>query len=1166
MKKWLCVLLALIMLIGCFPAAYAEEGKTMITDPRTCGLTDPLGINTETPVFAWKMVSNRIGARQTAYRIVVKTASGEQVWDSGKVESSLSTEIRYEGSALAPQTAYAWEVTVTDENGNDWTSEKNSFETAFMNGSQDAWAGAQWIGSAEYPLDAASAAVFDLSMTMQLDEENPKAGIVFGGGDYRLTNKAYNVWGTETDESCVRLEIDVSDPNQPLLNVYAVGFPTTLQNGTKEEPVQKEENDPSEADYVLELAEFLAPEEAYKPITVRVETAEYGTSNLHIQINGQNITKSGYITLNPLGADISYNSYPNLYGIGFAVPAGSAVTFTDVKVMNPGQYSDPVELFGKETGATYSIFEGLDGVKVSGDEITVGKETDTLVFADPSWGSMPIVRTEFKLDLEKKIEKARLYVSAEGLYDFALNGSEVTDTWFNPGDEEYRVWMPYQIYDVTALVQNGDNAMGAQLTEGWWTGQTSYYAYNYNFYGSREALLARLDVTYEDGTVDTVVTDPDTWSYTMNGPVRYASLYHGERYDSRLEAEVRRWSEPVELSNPDIWKHAVEIPQSYSFELVTRDDSPAHVVRSKAAVEALGESREGSGTYIYDMGENVIGVPRIEIPAEFVEKGKTVIVRYAEILYPDLDEYVEKGINGMMMVENLRAAFVTDFYTAGDNGIVIEPHFTFHGYRYLEISGLTKELPKENISMLVLSSIENTATYESSNELVNRLFANVQNSQTSNFLSIPTDCPQRNERLGWTGDAQVFSTAASYNADVYNFYHNWMKTFRVEQGEDGTLPTYAPCYGAFGNSTSGPLTGISWEGTIALVPYYLYRQTGKTELIEDNFDAMLRYMDFLAANPMKDAQYLTGKTGPLADWLSVEMTNNSLVNNAVYVFLMDIIQEMAVVIGRDDIAAEYAEKYELTKKEWNDFYVDPETGIIGKDTQTAYATPLRFGVVSEENIERAVEHFVDSVERAGFTLTTGFSGTPNLVPVLTEYGYVDEAYKLFEQTEYASWLYPVTQGATSVWERWNSYTVEGGFNGNNSMNSFNHFSLGAITEWMMAYQLGIMPGEEAGYKQFILQPTAGGSFSFAKGTFESDYGTIASGWTAEHGAITEYTATIPANTNAKLYLPITEEQTAALELPEGITYLGREEHNGQPCAMFSLIAGNYSVTIPASVA
>ena len=1161
MKRGVSLLAAGTMIgtLLCGAVVPAEEAPVVvITGLETNGLVNPIGVDSKTPVFDWKMVSDRTGARQTSYQIVVKDEADNVVWDSGEVESDKSTEIVYEGEELLPQTVYLWNVSVKDEQGEVLTSEESTFETSLLDTSLDSWSGAKWIGSSVYPLDATSAAVFDLSMTMQLSEESPKAGIVLGGGDFRLKNKAYNIWGSETEESYVNIEVDGTDAAHPVLNLYAVGFPAALQEAADDVTVQEDENDASEPDFSFDISEFISGDAVYKPLDIRVETAEYGTSNLHIQINGQDVLPKSFVTLNPLGGDISYNSFPNLNGIGFAVPAGSTVQYSNVQVNNPGQFSDPVQLFSKDNGATYAIFEGLEGVTVEGDTITVGSAEDVVAFADPSYGSMPIVRSDFSLDESKEIESARLYVSSEGLYEMYINGQAMTDTWFNPGNEEYRARMPYQIYDVTGLLAGGENAIGAQLTEGWWTGQTSYYAYNYNFYGSREALLAKLDVRYTDGSTETVVTDPETWQATVQGPVKYASLYHGQRYDAQKEAAVEGWASAGADTSSDIWTAAEEIPQNAEYEMIVRDDAPAHIVRTKAAVEALGESAEGSRTYIYDMGENVIGVPHIEIPAEYVDPGQTVTVRYAEILYPELGEYVEKGIAGMMMVENLRAALVTDFYTAAEEGLVIEPHFTFHGYRYVEIGGLKEELPVENVSMLVLSSIENTAKYESSNELVNRLFANVQNSQTSNFLSIPTDCPQRNERLGWTGDAQVFSTAASYNADVYNFYRNWMKTFRADQGEDGALPTYAPCYGEYGESTSGPLIGISWEGTIALVPYYLYKQTGRTGIIRDNFDAMLKYMDFLAASPMEDAEHLTARTGVLADWLSIDMTNNGMVNNAVYIYLMNIISEMAEVIGEDEVVAEYAEKYEAAKAEWNRLYVEAGTGVVGQDTQTSYATPLRFDVLLEENIDKAAENLVAAVERANYTLTTGFSGTPNLLPVLTENGYVEEAYRLFEQTDYASWLYPVTQGATSVWERWNSYTVEGGFNGNNAMNSFNHFSLGAVTEWMMAYQLGIAPAADgAGYKNFILQPTAGGTFTDASGSFESDYGTIESGWTAEAGVITSYHAKVPANTTATLYLPIDEAAVSELALPDGAEYVGMEEHNCRECAVFRLESGVY---------
>lgn len=537
------------------------------------------------------------------------------------------------------------------------------------------------------------------------------------------------------------------------------------------------------------------------------------------------------------------------------------------------------------------------------------------------------------------------------------------------------------------------------------------------------------------------------------------------------------------------------------------------------------------------------------------------------------------------MVENLRAALCTDFYIAGEGDQVFEPHFTFHGYRYIEITGLKKELPKENIKTEVISSVEMTGTYDSSNDLVNRLFMNVQNSQTSNFLSLPTDCPQRNERLGWTGDAQVFSMAASYNADVYNFYRNWLKSLRACQRKDGSLPVYAPTAEPQEDEYSGTgFSGVSWDAALTVIPYNMYMQTGNTAIIEDNMEAIDRYLDYLDRYDLSEEYtHLTSRTGILADWLSVDSTDAGLINNAVYVYLIGLTRDMAEITGNTELQEKYAEQYDAAKAEWNACYVEAETGrlytisttdengepleepeTIYYDTEAAYATPLRYGVFSQENEAKAVENYVKTVKAANYTITSGFSGTPNLVPVLTKYGYIEDAYKLFEQTEYASWLYPVTQGATSIWERWNSYTVEGGFNGNNSMNSFNHFSLGAISEWMMAYQLGITREENtAGYKSFVLQPIVGGTFTYANGSYDSNYGTICSGWTAQDGVMKTYSATVPANTTATLYLPVSEEQAAATTTPEGAEFVEMTEHNGTTCAVYTLESGTYEFTIGA---
>jgi alpha-L-rhamnosidase len=461
--------------------------------------------------------------------------------------------------------------------------------------------------------------------------------------------------------------------------------------------------------------------------------------------------------------------------------------------------------------------------------------------------------------------------------------------------------------------------------------------------------------------------------------------------------------------------------------------------------------------------------------------------------------------------------------------------------------------------------------------LVNRLYKNVQNSQNSNFISLPTDCPQRNERLGWTGDAQVFSMAATYNADVYNFYRQWLYTLRDSQFTTGALPVFAPSYILPNQDTGGfgGFCGVSWDAALVLIPYNLYSQYGKKEIIRENIGAIDKYLNYLIENPMTvgDKVYhgLTSKTGILADWLSIELTDYTLINNAVYAYLLETSSKMAKIIGDTGLSNKYQAAYEITKAQWNELYVDDDgrtRDFEGKlqDTQASYATPLRYGVFNEVNEKKAVIHYQETVkrtltEKGNYTIKTGFSGTPNLVPALSNYGYIEEAYNLFESTEYASWLYPVINGATSIWERWNSYTVDGGFNGNNSMNSFNHFSLGAIYEWMMGYQLGIMFDEEnSGYKHFILQPQMGGKMEYVKGSFESPYGTIHSGWTKSENSLWDrYEVKVPANTTADLYLPVEEDAKCEL-LCEGVIYRGNTTFNHIKVAHFELVSGNFRFT------
>ena len=1169
-RRILAVILSLALLLGGATSALAEgQTDAAIVNLKTQGRVNPVGIDAANPAFSWQMASNAIGAAQTSYHIVVCDAAGNVVWDSGVVESAKSNEILYEGEPLEPSTAYTWSLTVTDQTGAELTSEA-SFETALMDSSFAAWDGAQWIGAGELALDAASKAVFHISADVQLTQGSSTASFIFGADDFRMQNPVFNPW-MYAGENWVRVEIDFANAK---INAYRKGF------GDEDSTVPFatiEENE--------DLAAVLTPANQYDPHHVDIFCT---ASTLSLTIDDLDLsTKS--IVVNPMGGS-EHNNYPILNSVGFAANAGEGATFTNYAISNGGKFARGA-LLDETTGATYAIFEGLDGVTVDGGAIAVdGGESGVLVYADPSYAAAPMLRTEFETAGE--ISRARLYLTAHGIYNFYINGREVAaDEWFNPGSTEYDSILAYNMYDVTEYLASGANAMGAVLGEGWWTGMMTFEPTNNNYYGDEPALMAKLVIDYANGESACYVTEPNSWTYFNDGPVRLASMFQGERYDATKEAAVEGWTEVG--FDASAWTAASVIETRRQFanpQLVTRYDEPVHVIRVNEVVSALGETKEGTGAYLYDMGENVSGVPVITIPAELAKPGETITVRFAEILYPELDEYISSGVNGMLMVENLRSALVTDFYTMKEGENVFAPDLTFHGYRYIEITGLDAELPAECIQMRVLSSLEATSTYESSNDLTNRLFANIANSTTSNYISIPTDCPQRDERLGWTGDAQVFALSASYVADSYTFMRQWMDTVRADCGETGMSSQYCPAFVNYDVENddviphNGQSFGITWNALVVTIPYNLYMQSGNLEIVRDNIDNVYAYVDHLIDTPLSykdengDKQKeprLTGETGTLADHLSRVVTDGVLLGNAVFINCVDQAAVMADAIGDTEKAEGYRAVAAEARVAWNELFIDPETGMtkntkgVVQDTQASYATPLRFHVISDENLPRVLEHYErtiaepnltdgDGLEVPAYTITTGFNATGNVLNALSDNGMNDVAYKLFESTEYASWLYPVTQGATSVWERWNGYTNELGFNGNNAMNSFNHYSFGAVMEWMMAYQLGIQADPaQPGYQHFILQPTVGGTFTYAKGSYDSAYGTIMSGWTAQDGAMTGYDVTVPANTTATLYLPATGEVSAC----EGVSVTGSAVHNGAETTQVELVAGTWHFEI-----
>ena len=621
------------------------------------------------------------------------------------------------------------------------------------------------------------------------------------------------------------------------------------------------------------------------------------------------------------------------------------------------------------------------------------------------------------------------------------------------------------------------------------------------------------------------------------------------------------------------------------YRLLGQMGAAAQVVQEMTA-QSVEEVRPN--VFVYDMGENIVGVPQIDLGE--TEAGRDIWMRYAEVLYPDLPAYGDKV--GMIMIENLRAAFNHDHYITKAGNNVIQPRFTFHGYRYLEITGIDEALPVAAVRGLVISSIDElTAEYESSNEEVNQLFDNIVRSQYGNFLSIPTDCPQRNERMGWSGDISVFGRTATYLSDADQFFRRHLLAMRETQYEDGRFADVAPAADGFG--------GILWGSAGITIAWETWQQYGDTAVLREHYPAMEDYMNFLARGIDPETDVMTA--GVLGDWLSPEgnQNDNSLLFEAYYIFDLQIMREMAQVLGKLQHAAEYAAQIKARKEHFKQTYLErdgyrtvrsghvtrgfgsPPADQQGKtvngepnyiDTQVSYALPLALGVVEGETADSLAARLVASVRRANeddggvtrppYSLMTGFIGTAWISKALSDYGYTDVAYELLQNRAYPSWLYPVTQGATSIWERLNSYTHEEGFGGNNSMNSFNHYSFGAVGQWMLAHSLGIQRGAP-GFKTFVLRPEPDptGQMTEASGHYDSPYGRIESAWELD-GNTLNYTATVPANTTATLYLPApsaaaVREGAGPTGEAEGVRYVGF----GGGRAVYELASGTYSFLV-----
>lgn len=757
----------------------------------------------------------------------------------------------------------------------------------------------------------------------------------------------------------------------------------------------------------------------------------------------------------------------------------------------------------------------------------------------------PFLRREF--ELEQAVVSARLYITALGLYEAYLNGQRVGRDVLTPGWTDYHNRVRYQVYDVTPLVVEGPNAIGAILGDGWYCGHVAWYGRQ--LYGDRPRLLAQIHCTLADGRTTIIPTD-STWK-TAFGPILESDLLMGESYDARLE--FPNWDKP---GFADARWQPAEVFEAPDAALVANNGPAVRRIQELQPVADPKEISVGRSTrWIFDFGQNMVGRVGLKVngPA-----GATVTLRHGEMLDAD----------GRLYTENLRLARQTDHYTLrGDGDEVYEPRFTFHGFRYVEMSGLPGSPTRDTLTGIVLhSDLPSSGTFECSNALVNQLQHNITWSQKGNFVDVPTDCPQRDERLGWTGDAQVFVRTAAFNMNVAPFFAKWQQDLADAQYPSGAIPPFAPNTDRFVTNARAP-GGPAWEDAFAICPWTMVLCYGDKRLLETHYGALARFADYLA-NKLSRAEFpIDGgesMVGGYGDWLATDVppdqrvgaTPKDLIAVAFVAHSTRLMSRIAAALGKKEDAEMYRQRFETARRVFNERFVTP-AGLVAGQTQTAYVLALHFDLLPDELRPVAMQELVRDIEKHGMHLTTGFVGTPYLPYVLTAGGRVDVAYELLLRETWPSWLYPVTQGATTIWERWDGWTHERGFQ-DPRMNSFNHYAYGAIGAWLYAVVAGIETDpDHPGFKHIILRPQPGGGLTFAKGVYQSPYGEIVSHWKVEEGVF-DWHITIPPNTTATIHLPTAEprqvtEGEVPLEQASGVTRL-REEAGTVVC---QVVPGSY---------
>ena len=1063
--------LAQVLLFG-IDCVSAENANISIDYLRCENRVEPLGIDITSPRLSWILNSDQRGQKQTAYRVLV--ASDEKVlakntgdlWDSGKVNSEKTNTIYYEGKELATGMNCFWKVMIWDADGNASGWSEPAKWTMGMLDSQD-WQG-KWIG-------------YDSPDTV---ERTPVAMTKA----MWIWDRADSIVAAEPGEVYFRKEYDIKDLNDvESIMCYATAddYCELYINGSR---------------VVLGTGFDRGHSRLYE---LEVELSTFARKNI-IAIMARNNGNSP----NPAGLIFAMDIVKKDGSHEYVVSDGSWITSAE-----PGDNWTSAGYNDSSWDKAYAL-------------MSFGSQpwpNTTTKFLPP----VRYLRGDCKIS-NKKIKSAYLSASALGIYELFLNGKRVSDDYFSPGWTDYKKRTYYRTYDVTEYLKSGENTIGTELADGWYSGYVGYARERYH-YGKMLRFICQLNVEYADGTTEVFGSGPD-WK-ASEGPLKYADFLMGEYYDARKEATG--WNKPG--FDDSSWSNVAVGCVEFVPPLQAAVSPP---VRVYAEVKPISISEPVDGKYIIDMGQNFAGFVRLKVKGE---KGQKITLRHAEWLNPD----------GTIYTVNLRSAVATDTYICKGEGVEIwQPYFTFHGFQYVEISGLDEKPSLDVVTGLAVSSDTPIAgTFKCSDPMVNKIQQNALWTQRMNFIDVPTDCPQRDERLGWTGDAQVYINTACYHTDVQAFFKKWVTDLVDSQRGDGQFPMVAPLIVA--ESDGGP----AWADAGVICPWTIYKMYGDKETLASSYEAMKKFIEF-CKNRSTDELLPPDRFHCFGDWLNInDNTPTEVIFTSYFAYSTHLTAKAAEVLGHSEDASYYYDLFEKIKAAYKSAYVDDEGKIRG-DTQSAYVMAIAYELLDGEDAKLAADHLVRRISECDWHLSTGFIGTKDLMLALAKIGRNDIAYRLLFNDTFPSWGFSIKQGATSIWERWNGWTPEGGFN-DPGMNSFAHYSFGAVCQWIFENIGGIQTDGPA-FDKIIIKPEPNEKLTWAETSYKSVHGKIETFWKTENGDFL-CNVKVPAGTTARVYIIADDvdgvsESGKKISKAAGVKFIN---YDGK-FAIFDVVSGSYS--------